>query len=150
MSTLSFTPRILVVDDEPEICAMISRRLRLLGHDVITETNPLNVLPLLASESILVVITDIVMPEMMGTDLLKQIKQFNGLIQVIMMTGHVRQEYAMDCMRRGASTMLLKPLEDLAVLDKAVDDALAFLQSWEDLFCELRNIPKVTELHGDV
>lgn len=142
MSTLSFSPRILVVDDEEEICAMISRRFRMLGHDIVTETNPLKVVPRLASENILIVISDVVMPEMSGVDLLKEIKQFNGLIQVIMMTGHVRQEYAMDCMRRGAMTMLFKPLEDLDILEETVDEALAHLRRWEDIFLQLRQLPK--------
>lgn len=150
MSTVSFTPRILVVDDEIEISDMICRHLRLRGHDCVSENNPLNVVPRLASENILVVVSDIVMPELIGTDLLKQIKQFNGLIQVIMMTGYVRQEYAMDCMRRGALTLLFKPLADLTVLDRAVQKALGHLQQWEDLFEELRNLARTADHHGDV
>lgn len=138
MGSISFSPRILVVDDEVEITDMVARHFRLLGYDVSTENDPRNVVPRLATENFLVVITDIVMPQLSGTDLLKQIKQFNGLIQVIMLSGYVRLEYAMDCMRRGALTLLFKPLEDLTDLEEAVEEAISHLRRWEDILERLQ------------
>lgn len=140
MNKHTFAPRILVVDDEEQIATMICRHLGKFGYDVIGETNPLRVVPRLATENILIVISDVVMPEMYGTDLLKEIKQFNGLIQVIMMTGYIRQQYAMDCMRRGALTLLFKPFRDLGVIEEAVELALTNLRQWEARFNELRNL----------
>lgn len=148
MTTISFSPRILVVDDEVEITDMICRHFRLLGYDIHAENDPLQVLPRLLRENILIVISDIVMPELSGVDLLKQIKQYNGLIQVIMISGYVRQEYAMDCMRRGALTLLFKPLDDLAILEQAVDEALSNLRRWEGLFEKLRGLETLVKRHG--
>jgi|TARA_B100000315_G_C14480641_1_gene542719 CheY-like chemotaxis protein len=56
-----------------------------------------------------VVISDIMMPEMNGVELLRKIKEFNNMIKVIMMTGFATNSQLASCFYYGASDCLFKP-----------------------------------------
>lgn len=56
-----------------------------------------------------IVITDIVMPNMNGIDLLKAAKSYDALTQVIMMTGYSTMEITIQSLEFGANDYILKP-----------------------------------------
>lgn len=125
--------KILVVDDEESIVNALTRYLTLYDYDVIGVTTPEEALALVKKENIMVVISDIMMPHMSGIELLAAIKEFNGMVQVIMCTGVVKIENVLECLRLGANHCFLKPLDDLAQIKDAVDDATGRLARWEEL-----------------
>lgn len=130
-------PRLLIVDDEKAITDTLARFFEFEGYSVITVNDPYSALKAVSRESVFVVISDIAMPGMSGVELLKRIKQYNGMIQVIMITGFVTLENILTCLRYGADECYLKPLSDLGVLKRAVDEALAKLRRWQDLMLEI-------------
>ena len=67
--------RLLIVDDEIEICEMLSRHFRYLGFHVDTASDGIEALEKLAKARTEVVISDIVMPQMDGVELLRTIRQ---------------------------------------------------------------------------
>ena len=87
---------------------------------------------MILEENYMIVISDIMMPGISGIELLKRVKEYNGMIQVIMMTGVVTIENVLACLRNGANECLLKPL-DLEKTKTAVDDAIGRLERWENL-----------------
>ncbi len=124
--------RLLIVDDEIEICEMLSRHFRYLGFHVDTASDGIEALEKLAKARTEVVISDIVMPQMDGVELLRTIRQQYPMIHTIMITGYVTLENALACMRHGADTCVFKPLEDLTELEEAVEFAVGRLKRWHE------------------
>ncbi len=131
---------ILIVDDENEICEMLSRHFRFLGYEVDQAESAEQALEIMSEKRMEVVISDIMMPGMLGTDLVSAIRTEYPMTHVIMITGYVTLENALTCMRRGADTCVFKPLEDLTELDEAVERALDDLRRWKDKFLELQGM----------
>ena len=123
--------RLLIVDDEADIRNMLSRHFRYHGYDVETAENGFIALEKLDQASYQVVVSDIMMPKMTGVQLLEAIRQQHPMVHVIMMTGHVTLENALACMQQGADTCIFKPIEDMAELQTAVEEAVNRLKHWQ-------------------
>lgn len=132
--------RILVVDDEQAIQEMVQRHFRFLGYEVETASNGIEALSRMRDQRYDIVISDIMMPEMDGTDLLREIRRHYPMTHVIIMTGYVTLDNALTCMRLGADTLVLKPLEDLGLLEEAVERAVATIARWLGLLNQLQGM----------
>jgi DNA-binding NtrC family response regulator len=131
------TPKILIVDDEDGITNSLVRYFRLLDYKVDGVNSPIKALEMIHNENYMIVVSDIMMPEMSGIEMLGKIKSFNGMIQVIMMTGVVTIENVLACLRNGANDCYLKPLDDLTIMKAAVDEAIARLAKWEGMIKQM-------------
>lgn len=129
--------KVLVVDDEQHVTDTLRRYLSFEGYDVDVANDPYSALRMVHKENYLVVITDIAMPGMSGVELLGRIKDYNGMIQVIVITGHVTIENILSCLRLGADDCFLKPLGDMDQLGQAVGEAVRKLEKWNRLMGEL-------------
>lgn len=125
--------KILIVDDEKSITDSLVRYFKLLDYDVDATNSPIDALEKITKENYKVVVSDIMMPEMSGIEMLKKIKKYDGMIQVIMMTGVVTIENVLGCLSNGANDLFLKPLDELESIKNAVDDATAKLEKWESI-----------------
>ena len=132
--------RILVVDDEPGIREMVQRHFRFLGFEVGTAENGRAALDMMAGERYDIVISDIMMPEMTGPEMLQEIRSHYPMVHVIMMTGYVTMSNALACMRLGADTLIFKPLEDLEEVERAVEKAVEHINHWLDLLKQLQSM----------
>jgi CheY-like chemotaxis protein len=110
----SGVPRILVVDDRPDVRLAFLYMLEASGYQVAEASNGTEALAVLARESIDVILTDLYMPGMDGLGLLRVIKHSAGRQpRVIAMTGsdHLGQGASLEAARvLGADAVLLKPL----------------------------------------
>lgn len=132
--------KILVVDDEQDICTLISGFLSGEGYAVVTAQNSEEGLRLFREESPDLVIADIKMPGRNGIDLLKDIKAADPSMDVIVLTGHSNELTAIDCLHCGAYDYLLKPLEELDLLLASIQRAI------QKRRLEARNLQLVKEL----
>ncbi|MGL1903263.1 MAG: response regulator [Fibrobacterales bacterium] len=137
--------RILIVDDEIEICEMLERNFKMLGHTVNYAQNGKEALELLAISPYDIVISDIIMPIMDGIMLLKEIRNTYPMTKVIMITGYVTLENALECMKKQAETCIFKPLNNLSELEEAVNQALRNLIRWNQKFRELKGLRDANE-----
>lgn len=128
---------LLIVDDEKEIRDMLSRHFRLIGYEVLTAEHGLDALAVLQKKRVDVVVSDIMMPEMDGVSLLREIRRQYPMVRIIMITGYVTLENALACMRNQADTCIFKPLNDLGELEDAVQTAIAAQARWVRKFREL-------------
>jgi DNA-binding NtrC family response regulator len=106
---MSYIPRILVIDDEPDLldnCRMILTRE---GYDVRTATDGLALDMLLSDYDPDVLITDMMIPQRDGMDILKEAKWSHADIPVVMMTAYATVETAVEAMRQGATDYIVKP-----------------------------------------
>lgn len=132
--------RLLIVDDEADIREMLARHFRFLGLSVSTAENGREALEILRREKTDIVISDIMMPEMNGIELLRALRAEYPMVHSIMITGYVTLDNALACMRLGADTLIFKPLEDLKLLEDAVSKSAADLRHWVDLLKKLQTM----------
>ena len=131
---------ILIVDDETEIREMLSRHFRYRGYEVNTAINGKDALDKLSKNKIDIIISDIMMPEINGVELLRHVRYEYPMIRSIMITGHVTLDNALACIRYGADNCIFKPLTDLSLLEQAVDEAQNKKQYWIQILKELRGM----------
>ena len=116
MSDSSNTPTVLVVDDEASIQQALSKVLLKEGLQVRTAKNGKDALDILRCHPVHVMITDLRMPGMSGTDLLKAAKAITPEVEVIVMTAYGTVENAVTAMKQGAYDFLSKPLKRAAIV----------------------------------
>ena len=117
---------ILIVDDEPDMRALLKDVLEERGHRVQVASNGREALKKLAEEEYSVVLTDIRMKEMQGLELLAEVKRTYPDINVIVMTAFGSLESAIEAMKQGAYDYLTKPVktEELVLItEKALREA---------------------------
>lgn len=114
---------ILVVDDELNIRRVLERAFTKEGYQVLTAEGGHQALRLLEEHPCDLMLTDVVMPDMTGLELLKRARQKHPHLQVILMTAYGTIPTAVEAMRAGAYDFLTKPL-DFEVLRKVVRSAL--------------------------
>ncbi|GIV08726.1 MAG: acetoacetate metabolism regulatory protein AtoC [Fimbriimonadales bacterium] len=114
---------ILIVDDELNIRRVLERALTREGYQVHTAEGGHQALRVLDETPCDLMLTDVVMPDMTGLELLKRVRQKYPNLQVILMTAFGTIPTAVEAMRSGAYDFLTKPL-DMEVLRKVVRHAL--------------------------
>lgn len=117
--------QILVVDDEPTVGKAIQMMLKHYGHDVKTANDGMAALALIESGQFDLVITDYLMPEMKGDELVAQIKQRRPGQRIILVTAFAEDFMAYGKPTGGVDHVLNKPfsLQDLrAAIVKVMGD----------------------------
>jgi DNA-binding NtrC family response regulator len=109
---------ILVVDDEKIIRESLSLVLRDEGYTVVEAENGKHAYELILKENFDIVITDLEMPEMKGTELLEKISDLKIQTSVIIITAYGSLTTAISALRNGASDYILKPVEFDEILIK--------------------------------
>jgi putative two-component system response regulator len=104
-------PKILVVDDEPSICHLVSRLLEKQGYACDTCESAAEAIKEIESGAYELVVSDIMMPGMTGIDLLSRIKKTHPDIAFIMLTGVDDHETAVRALDLGAFGYVIKPFE---------------------------------------
>jgi len=103
--------KVLVVDDEEVICTLFAAMLSQYGcYQVVTTTEGREVMNILRREPFDVVLLDMRMPVITGTDLLRQIMQVWEELPVIIVTGHGSIESAVESLQAGAADFVTKPV----------------------------------------
>jgi CheY-like chemotaxis protein len=102
---------ILVVDDDKDIRDLLEDRLRAMGYQVETETDGLRALKAAASGRFSGLILDIGLPSLDGMDVLRQIRQSDERLPIIMVTASGAKDTAIKAISLGAQAYLLKPFD---------------------------------------
>lgn len=144
MKTAAPVARILIVDDSQDICFLISNHFKLRGFAVETAQSGHDALKLIEREHFEIVICDIIMPGMKGTELLQKVKKQYPATHIIMITGYVSLEHLLACMRFGADTCIFKPMDNFSEIDTAVEMALGSMRRWEEKIVALKGLKETT------
>ena len=100
---------ILVVEDADQLREGIQAGLQSLGYRVVAAGNGVQALDAVVRQDVDLVITDVVMPEMGGEDLLRHLRDGNPELKIIAMTGHVMDTDVRSLRSIGFSAALRKP-----------------------------------------
>ena len=101
-------PRVLIVDDEPDMVDNCARILRRAGHRCLTVVDPNRALGLLESERPDLLLTDLKMPEVDGLTLLRRAHELDPALPVIVITAFATIESAVAAVKEGAFDYLPK------------------------------------------
>ncbi len=116
-------PKLLVIDDEPNITFTISETLGSKDLQVLTAGTAREGIELVRRQNPDVVLCDVRLPDLSGLDAFDRMHQIDPRIPVIIMTAFAKTETAIEAMRRGAFEYLVKPV-DFAALKQVVNRAL--------------------------
>ena len=114
---------ILIVDDEANTLASLSRAFRLAGHEAVVCDNAARALELARTQPFDLILSDVVMPRRDGLALLEDLKTAGVAAPVVMMSGQAHIEMAVRATRLGALDFLEKPLSTEKLL-VTVENAL--------------------------
>ena len=112
--------RILVVDDESRSRNMFERILAPEGYTVDKAESGERALSLIREKYYNVIVSDLMMPGLTGTELIKLVKRENSSTEVIIVTGYGSEKSAIEAVRANAFDYLHKPLADPSVLVESV------------------------------
>ncbi len=102
-------PRILVVDDELNICRSCTKVLTKLDYEVDYALNGYDALKMMDTEPFDIIITDLKMSSLGGMEVLRRVKDAYPDTPVIVMTGYASVSSAVEVMKIGALDYLPKP-----------------------------------------
>jgi FixJ family two-component response regulator len=102
---------VLVVDDEQNICAMLTKFLRSSGYACESVNEPAKAMEVLKRNGFELVISDIRMAGSDGLQLLTEILEIDPGLDTIMMTGYTNVYTYSDIIRAGATDFIAKPFE---------------------------------------
>lgn len=112
-TTAESTPRLLVLDDEPNVVSALERVLRGEDYEVLTATDPLIAFDLLATHRVQVLLCDLNMPVMSGTEFLRKTKSLYPKTVRLILTGLSDLQIVTEAVNTGFVTRLLtKPWDD--------------------------------------
>ena len=136
MTTVPRKAQLLLVDDDANTLASLSRAFRLAGHEATVCDNANRAVELLRNEKFDLIFSDVVMPGKSGLELLEEIKKAGVKAPVILISGQANIEMAVRATKLGALDFLEKPLSTDKLL-VTVENALR-LSRLEDENRELK------------
>ncbi len=116
-------PAVLIVDDEPDLCELLSITLQRMDLSPRTANNVAAAQRMLKAERFDLCLTDMQLPDGDGLELVQWIQQYSPNVPVAVITAHGNMETAVRALKAGAYDFVSKPL-DLAGLRKLVSTAI--------------------------
>lgn len=142
------TSTILVADDEPNIRRVFEAMFTKEGYTVLTAENGKKALDLASLHSIDMLISDLIMPDISGVELLQKVKQLHPQCSAIIVTAYGSIKSAVEAMRYGALNYLQKPfdMDEVRLVVKKGLEHRALLAENQDLKQQLTTSVKLDSL----
>jgi len=103
--------KILVVDDEIEVCKALKEFLSIKGYETFTAQSGKEALSIVAAENPHIVLLDIIMPGMSGIETLEEIKKTAPATGVVMITAVTDEAQGNQALEIGADDFITKPVD---------------------------------------
>jgi len=110
-------PQVLIVEDDATLRGALCQTMEYGGYQVLNARNGKDALAVMDRETVDLVISDVQMDEMDGTQLLQVVRRREPTLPFVMMTAHGSVQHAVQSMRDGATDYLQKPFEANVLLD---------------------------------
>jgi cyclic di-GMP phosphodiesterase len=115
--------RVLVIDDDAVVREVIGEMLAGAGYEVLTAGTAAEALELFVDEEVGLVVSDIVMPDLSGLELLEAMRLHRPSLPIVLVTGANTRDNLTEALTRGADGFVAKPFTQ-AELCEAVENAL--------------------------
>jgi len=143
-------PKVLIVDDAPDTLDIIQKLLSFEGYEVILAATGEEGVKKVKEEKPDVVLMDISLPGINGTEALKRIRTINPIQSVIMLTAFATVENAIQALKDGASDFVKKPFENehlVHIVNQALQKSRTLAEK-EKLEEEVRRLSITDDLTG--
>lgn len=143
--------RLLIVDDEKDLLILLRKVLaKKCGCDVAIARSGKEALEKITSWHPDVIVTDIVMPDMDGLQLLNRVSELDRTISVVIMTGYGTIEMAVTALKNGAYDFLEKPFDNtkISLIILRAFERTQLLRENQQLHKELQKTDRSTEFIG--
>ncbi len=142
--------KVLIVDDAPDTVDIIQKLLRYEGYDVLTASTGEEGVKKVEEEKPEVILMDINLPGIDGTESLRRIRKINPLLCVIMLTAFATVDNAIQALKEGATDFIMKPFENehlIHIVNQCLEKHLT-LKVREKLEDEVRRLSITDDLTG--
>ena len=110
-------PKVLVADDDQRILDVVAETVRQQEYPVVTASGGEEAIRKYWEERPALIFLDVKMPEVNGIEVLRQIRQKDKKVTVVMMTGYPEIESAVNALKERASDYLVKPFDIQQVVE---------------------------------
>jgi two-component system response regulator HydG len=117
--------KILIIDDEIDICQLLSRFLTKKGYQTEFASTGKKGIALLEKQDYDLILCDFRLPDMDGTQAIQELRKINHNVKIIIITGYSDVKTAVKCIKLGASEYVTKPIypeEILISVEKALEE----------------------------
>ena len=144
--TMGCKAKLLIVDDDPEVLGVLRELLAREAYEVVCAVNGVEALQKAAEVHPDVILSDVIMPEMNGFDLCRQLRKDPLLAEVpiILLTGLANKEYYLEGLRAGADDFISKPFDQLKLCARVA--SLVRLNRYRRLLEERARFERLVEL----
>jgi diguanylate cyclase (GGDEF)-like protein len=142
--------KVLIVDDEPDTLEIIQKLLRYEGYNVLIASTGEEGVKKVVEEKPEVVLMDINLPGIEGTEALRRIREINPLQSVIMLTAFATVDNAIKALKEGASDFIKKPFENehlIHIVNQCLEKYRTLMEK-EKLQEEVRRLSITDDLTG--
>lgn len=133
MVIVSMQKTLLIVDDESDIRETLAETLKTLGAKIFFARDGLEALGLIQAHKIMAIISDVNMPGMKGTELLRKIRDLGYLTPFVILTAYGDKKMVLEALRLGAFDFIDKPwsLEKLVSVTEKILEIGSEIMFWE-------------------
>ena len=136
---MKYKYKILIFDGQEEILLALKRLLEQELYEVEAARSAADVLEKVESGKYHIVFIDADVPDMGGIELLKEIKSYDALTQVIMTAGHSTMEKILSSLECGANDYIIKPFKSMEHVMQVVDYSVQKLERWREAVIQAVN-----------
>ncbi|MFW6369365.1 MAG: response regulator, partial [Myxococcota bacterium] len=116
--------RVLVVDDEPTVCLLVSEMLSSSGYQVVAAASLAEARAMLEEGGFHLLVADKNLPDGSGIDLLKERRSKGDSLPAVIITGYPSAETVMDALTAGASDYISKPFDDVSLAQERLESVI--------------------------
>jgi DNA-binding response OmpR family regulator len=110
-------PRVLVVDDDPQVVRLLRVNLELEGYDVVSAADGTQALEAVASQRPDLVVCDVMMPGMDGTEVVRRLRRENETLPVVMLSAKAMRSDMERGLEAGADEYVTKPFDPTELIE---------------------------------
>jgi DNA-binding NtrC family response regulator len=128
---------VLIVDADEEKLSILERFLKQESYEVEVTQSAKDAFEKVKNKKYHIVITNITMPNMDGIELLKEIKKYDPMTQIIMMAEHSTMDKILNALEYGANDYIELPFKSEEFVKEVIDYSVQKLERWRDVILQL-------------
>ncbi|HHW68599.1 response regulator transcription factor [Defluviitalea raffinosedens] len=127
---MKYKYKVLIADADEKILSTLKNHLEQQNYEVEVTQSAKNAFEKVKSDKYHIALIDIDLPEMSGIELLREIKSFDALIQVIMMAENSTMDKILNALEYGANDYIQKTLSDVEYITQIINYSVEKLERW--------------------
>jgi len=116
---------ILIVDDEPEICLLLSKLLRKEGYEIETSNSLKDSIEVFEKKEFSIVLLDLHLPDGAGFSIIPKLKKINRDVKIIIISAYTGSSERKMAAQKGADDFVAKPLSRVSILNAITKPGLS-------------------------